>query len=116
MAKKSKLPNVDGLGPKDIKKLRTAIRQVWSWSYAKKLVVKRCTDKNGFARCENPKCKKRKCPKIFVDHIMRCGNVDEGYIKRMFVPSKSLQGLCKICHDTKTRWERKQDEIEKGFL
>lgn len=102
-AKKPKLEKVDGLGVDDIKKIRNAIRQVWHWSYAKRLCTKRCTGKDGYPRCEL--CKK-KCPKIYIDHIERVGDVDAGFIARLFVPSRGLQGLCKKCHDAKTAQER----------
>lgn len=107
---KSKAPPVDGLSAKDIKRLRSAIRQVWTYSTPRRLVVNRCLIKEGkwkgFSRCES--CKTI-VPKIFVDHIRRVGDVDEGYIKRMFVSSKSLQGLCKKEHDAKTRKEREEE-------
>ncbi len=110
--KKQKQEKIDGLGPDEIKKIRTAIRRVWAWSYARRLVVKRCLDPKDkeYSRCE--KCKKR-CPKIYVDHIVACGDVDEGYLTRTFVPSKLLQGMCKKCHDAKTKWER--DLLQCGF-
>jgi hypothetical protein len=95
---------IDGLSAKDVEKIRRAIRQVWSWSYPRGLVVKRCLVAGGFSKCE--KCKK-KCPKIFVDHIKRVGDVDAGFIHRLFVPSKYMQGLCKECHKAKTNEERK---------
>ncbi len=104
-AKKQKLVGSDGLGPKEIKQIRTALRKVWSWSTARRLVVKRCQDKKDpeYSKCE--KCKKR-CPKIYVDHIVACGDVDSGYIERLFIPSKYLQGMCKKCHGLKTKMER----------
>lgn len=102
--RKPKEPNVDGLGPKDIRKIRAALRQVWHWSHAKKLVVRRCTLKDGFARCEG--CK-RIGPKVFVDHIVQVGDVDEGFIKRLFVSSLEMRGLCKKCHQNKTNEERR---------
>lgn len=107
--KKIKLPDVDGLGPKDKKKLRAAIRMVWSWNHARKLCIARATDKEGFGRCENPKCpqKGKRVPKIYADHIARVGSFDSGFIDRMFRPSKELQALCKRCHDKKTREEQK---------
>lgn len=102
MAKKV-LPKVDGISAKNIAQIRTAIRRVWAWSTPRKLVIERCTGKDGWQYCE--KCKK-KAPKIFVDHIEACGDVlDGGYIQRMFTPSKNLQGLCKKCHDVKTKEE-----------
>ena len=102
--KKSKPPKVDGLGPEEIKRIRSAIRQVWSWSYAKRLVTLRCIGKNGFSYCEL--CKK-KSPKVFIDHKIAVGELDAGFIKRLFCSSKDLQGLCKTCHDAKTKQERR---------
>lgn len=105
--RKPKIEKVDGLGPDDIKKIRAAIRQVWQWSHAPRLVVKRCTDAGGFGVCE--KCEGR-CPKVKVDHIKPVGDVDEGFIARLFVPSTKMQGLCKRCHDAKTKEERKANK------
>lgn len=102
--KKAKVPKIDGLSPADIAKIRTAIRQVWHWSYPRKLCVARCTGKDGFQKCE--KCKKR-APKVFVDHIINVGDVDGGFIARLFCPSSELQGLCAECHRLKTALERK---------
>jgi hypothetical protein len=101
---KVKVEKIDGLSPKDVEKIRKAIRQVWSWSHMWNLVRKRCLLPNGFSRCEG--CKKR-CPKVFVDHIERVGDVDAGFIDRLFCPSSKLQGLCKECHALKTAQERK---------
>lgn len=103
---KKKPEKIDGLSPDDIKKLRSAIRQVWSWSHARRLCVKRATDHTtGFATCEQ-------CfaivAKVFPDHITPCGELDGGYIERMFVPSSGLQALCKKCHAKKTRQERRK--------
>jgi 5-methylcytosine-specific restriction endonuclease McrA len=112
MAKKV-FEKVDGLGPKDIKNLRSAIRLVWQRSHVRKLVVNRCTGKDGFAHCEL--CKK-KTPALKIDHINKVGDLlDPGYISRMFTPSKNLQGLCKKCHDAKTKEERAaQKKIKKA--
>lgn len=103
MAKRQKLVKCDGLGPYEIKRIRAAIRLVWSRCHARALVTKRCTGKDGFTYCE--KCKKR-CPNLKIDHIQAVGEVDAGFILRLFVPSKQMQGLCKQCHDLKTRMER----------
>lgn len=104
MTKKSKLEKFDGFNDYDKKRVRTALRQVWSWSHSRRLCVKRATDKKGFGRCE--KCK-NKVPKVFPDHIQRVGDIDGDVLKRLFVPSKFLQALCKKCHDAKTREERR---------
>lgn len=106
MAKKQKLPNIDGLGPKDKERIRKALRQVWQWSHARKLCIAANTDKDGFGICEN--CF-RVVPKVYADHIHKVGAVDSGFIERLFCSSKYLQGLCKHCHDKKTRQERKED-------
>lgn len=100
---KAKLKPFDGLGPLEIKKIRQAVRLVWHRSHARKLVVKRCTDAEGFQVCEQ--CLQR-TPKLRIDHIEACGDVDEGFLKRMFAPSEKLQGLCHSCHNYKTRMER----------
>jgi hypothetical protein len=110
--KKAKPGRIDGLSTKDIANIRRAVRQVWSWSTPWRLTKARAVGKDGFPRCE--KCRK-KVPKVFVDHIDNVGAVDDGFIRRMFVPSKYLQALCKRCHDAKTRQERallKQIEID----
>lgn len=108
MAKKKQSEKVDGLGPKDIARLRSACRKVWYWSYPRKLVVERCIGKDGFSRCE--KCNKR-TPKIHVDHIVPVGALEGGFFTRLFCPSTELQGLCKSCHQKKTNEERKKRAI-----
>lgn len=115
--KKSKnkdAPKVDGLSSKDISKIRSAIRQVWHRSHVRKLCVKRATGKGGFFYCE--KCRKR-VPKICIDHVVAVGEVDGGFIKRLFCSSKGLMALCKSCHDAKTREERKEAALKRqlGF-
>lgn len=102
MAKK-KVQKTDGLGPYEISKIRGAIRLVWQRSLARKIVVDRCTGFDGYSYCE--KCLER-APKIFIDHILNVGDVDEGFIARLFCSSDKLQGLCKKCHDPKTKKEK----------
>lgn len=108
--KKDKMAT-DGLGPAELKRIRSAVRQVWSWSTPYRLAKKRAHIKDGFYRCENPECKHRKNERharVAVDHIDAVGPVQgPRYIKRMFVPSKRLQVICKKSHDKKTREERK---------
>jgi len=112
MSKKSqiaKLPQIDGLGPRDLARLHKAVRQVWSWSHTWRLAKKRALHSDGFYRCENPKCKQKgkPVPHVAVDHIHPVGEVGgPKYIQRMFVPSRMLQCWCKRCHDAKTRQER----------
>lgn len=111
--KKQKLQKTDGLGPLEIKRIRSAVRLVWHRSHARALVVKRCTGKDGFTYCED--CTKR-TPKLRIDHIRAVGDVDEGFITRMFVSSKLLRGLCKECHDGKTKLERAAEKEKKEIV
>lgn len=112
-AKKEKPAKIDGLNSDDLKKLHRAVRQVWAWSYPVTLVRRRSMGKDGFPRCENPKCERKgkPVPKVFVDHKLPVGEVGGPmYVQRMFIPSKSLQALCKVCHDAKTKVERKAEK------
>lgn len=112
--KKEKVEKIDGLSMDDAKRIKNAVRQAWHWSHAWRLVKKRCTGSDGFAYCENKKCESfgKPVPKIFVDHIEPSGSpIAPGYIERMFVPSVKLQGLCKKCHDRKTREEKRQEAL-----
>lgn len=104
-AKNRKLKKTDGLGPLEIKKIRTALRLVWQRSHARKLVVERCTKADGFTYCE--KCDEA-TPALKVDHIERVGDLDAGFIDRLFIPSSGLQGLCRLCHNEKTKAERRE--------
>ncbi len=104
-SKKLVVEKVDGLGPRDVKRLVTAIRRVWGWNEARKICLARATGKDGFARCEL--CKK-KVPKVYPDHIEPVGTFHaETYIKRMFIASSRLQAICKNCHRLKTNRERR---------
>ena len=96
---------VDGLSPKDIARIRSAIRKVWLWSLPRKLCIRRCTDEQGFLRCEQ--CKER-VPKLQVDHRIPVGDVDSGFISRLFCPSSGLTGLCAQCHRERTALQRNQ--------
>lgn len=108
IARKQKLEDkglVDRLNENDIKKIKKALRQVWSWSHSRRLVAKRCDLGGGYSRCEH--CKK-KCPKIFIDHIKAVGTYDKNYIDRLFVSSDKMQGLCNDCHKVKTKVDLKE--------
>lgn len=111
MAKKKKIERTDGLGAHEKAKLRIAIRQVWHRCLARKLTVDRCTDKDGFASCEE--CGKKKLPKVTIDHVDPVGEVGPGFIERMFVPSAQLRGLCKDCHRAKTNDENRKRRAAK---
>lgn len=107
-AKKEKPAPIDGLSPGDLKRIQSAVRQVWSWSHPWRLVKKRSMHADGFPRCENKKCKHKgkAVPKVFVDHIESVGEIGgPDYIKRMFIPSCKLQALCNDCHKIKTKEE-----------
>lgn len=108
--KKEKAKPVDGLGIYEKTKLRNAIRQIWQRSKARQLVIKRCTGKDGFLRCEECKAK---TPKIQVDHIKPAGELDGGFIERLFVPSDKMRGLCKTCHAPKTKAENAERRARK---
>lgn len=107
--------NVDGFSAKHKEQIRKATRQVWSWSYPRRICVARATDSEGFVYCENSKCKSKgkPVPKIFVDHIKPVGAVDKGYLERLFCPSSGLQALCKKCHSIKTEQEAAQRAAKK---
>lgn len=103
---KRKVEKIDGYGPRERQQVTSAIRQVWQRSRARHLVIKRCTDGEGYLFCE--KCKKRS-PKIQVDHIEPLGSIDEaGYVPRLFCSSIRMRGLCKLCHAPKTKAEAKE--------
>ena len=111
--KKAVPEKIDGLSMVDVRKIRAAIRKVWHWSYPKKLATARATKKDGFAYCEAKDCpaKGKKVPKVYIDHIEAVGDVDAGFIKRLFCESKKLQALCKSCHTKKTNEERKENKM-----
>lgn len=116
MKKRLTAPRIDGISPKDIIKLRGAIRKVWSWCYPRRLCVARALNEDGeFSTCEA--CK-RIVAKVYPDHIIPCGDLDGGYIERMFCPSSGLQALCNACHRVKTRQERAAlaKRAKKSFL
>ncbi len=94
---------VDILSAKDIENIRKALRRVWSWSKARKICLARAVGKDGFPRCEL--CK-TKVPKVYPDHIEPVGDVDSGFIARLWCSSTRLQAICKKCHNRKTKDER----------
>lgn len=104
--KKEKIKPSDGLGAYEIKKLRSATRQCWQRSKARKIAVDRCTREDGFTYCEVETCLKI-TPKIKIDHTIAVGDLDDGYIPRLFCPSSGLVGMCSDCHKVKTKEERK---------
>lgn len=100
-----------GLGPIEIAEIRKAMRQVWMRiSKARKTVVKRCLVQKGFSKCEL-------CgdivAKIHVDHIKVVGDLDAGYLDRLWCSSNEMQGICDSCHSEKTKQERKEAKAKK---
>lgn len=106
MAKKKSSDKIDGeISPKEVIRLRGAIRQVWGWeSLARRICLKRAALPEDFAKCEL--CKKI-VSKVYADHIEVMGSpTASDYIVRMWCHSSKLQALCKKCHGKKTRQER----------
>jgi len=99
-----KLQPTDGLGPYEVAKIRSAIRQVWQRSRARREALKLRKRPDDYWDCDG--CLKR-VPKVYVDHIEPVGDVGVGFIERLFCPSHRLQCLCKTCHDAKTNAERR---------
>lgn len=106
---KRKKEKLDGLSPDDLRKIRTAIRQIWHRSYPRRIASKRSVGADGFSYCDQ--CSQM-VPKVFVDHIIPVGDLLDGGIVRMFCPSTGLQNLCKRCHDQKTKSERQKKKAE----
>lgn len=107
MAKrKTKIEQVDGLGPEDLKKIHRALGQVRVWHYSVRLAKKRALGEDGFYRCEARGCptKGKPVPKIHVDHKIAIGEIGgPEYLQRMFCSSKNLQVICPKCHYAKTK-------------
>lgn len=108
--KKEKVKPCDGLGRHEIAKIRSALRQVWHRSMARRLTVKRSSVEGDLYKCET--CSNI-VPVIKIDHITPCGDVDGGYIERLFCHSYKLQAMCKKCHNEKTKEERRLSKEKK---
>ncbi len=111
--KKEKVEKVDGINPKDLQRIRSALRDIWRYSEPWKRARARAIGKDGFSRCEG--CKK-KVPHVFLDHLVPMGVIDDGVIRRLFCPSTMLQNLCKKCHGPKTAAERKALKQKSPYL
>ena len=113
MPKKEKAKRIDGLGTYEITKISSAVRQVWQRSLARQIAVKRCTQSDGFLKCEH-------CgvvaPKIKIDHIIPVGSLKDGFMERLFCPSTGLQGLCNDCHKAKTKLDNQAIKAAKANL
>lgn len=95
----------DGFSPRDRARVRSAIRQVWSRCYMRRIAKARAVHEDGFEYCE--KCGER-VPKVTIDHIIPVGDILDGGIERMFCPSSGLQALCHGCHKIKTKEDNKK--------
>ncbi len=86
-------------------RMRKVLREVWHQrSWQKRMALARATDSEGFTVCEE--CHKR-APKVHVDHIVRVGKPDGGFLARLFVhPDTGLKVLCVRCHKDKTAIEQ----------
>jgi 5-methylcytosine-specific restriction endonuclease McrA len=107
-SRKIKQSKIDGYSLDDSAKIRIACRKVWMWSYPRKLVKQRCIKEDGLFHCEQCGNVTRE---LKIDHINKVGDVDAGFLNRLFCPSNQLQGLCKKCHDAKTKEERKTNNF-----
>lgn len=103
----------DGFSPHLKLKYRNALRMVWrNASEARKICLKRANIGGGYSRCE--KCK-TKSPKVFVDHIVPCGELDDGFIERLSVASSGLKALCQACHKIKTKADNAALKVPRDF-
>ncbi len=103
-AKKVKIEPIDGWGnPKEIENVRKAIRQVWNWSYSRRKAKQRCMNEDKFFVCEQ--CKQI-TPTIQIHHLTTVGDLDEGFLERLFCPSDKLLCLCPKCHRAETKKEK----------
>ncbi len=107
---KKKAAQVDAFTPTQRARVRSAIRQVWSRSYQRRLAKARAIRKDGFEYCDQ--CGE-KVPKVSIDHIIPVGDIMNGGIDRMFCPSSGLQALCKPCHAVKTKEDNKKTKAAK---
>jgi len=109
--KKAKAVAIDGFGTVERSKLSSAIRQVWQRSKQWRIVKSRCIGEGGYSFCEQ--CGEQ-APKIFVDHIVAIGAMeDPGYFERLMVSSDGLQGLCNPCHKPKTKVDNAKTKAKK---
>jgi 5-methylcytosine-specific restriction endonuclease McrA len=88
----------------------SSLRRAWLKTPQRYEVKKRCQGKrHGWWKCEL--CG-RDCEKLTVDHINPVVSPVEGmvdcwdwFIRKLFVHSEFLQGLCTECHEKKTKGE-----------
>lgn len=95
-------------------KIRSALRQVWRWSHARKECLKRSKIAGASAwLCET--CGKPSRD-VDVDHVNPVGSTpgargSEGktwdeFMRKLFCTAEELQVLCKKCHEKRTSEQR----------
>lgn len=121
-----KKPPLASLTPEEYKKrlkkiILAGLGKAWLFWPPRAEVKRRCKDPNrpGWFICENKECGESR-EVIKIDHIDPCvdpvkGNTSWGeYIERRFVFGVvGLQGLCKDCHDAKSKLENAQRKRNK---
>lgn len=91
-------------------RLISAIAKVWMWWEPRQEVKNRCKIRTGWWKCET--CK-RETERLEIDHIEpvilpKDGFIDwNTYIASKFVTSDKLRGICRECHQQKTKEENK---------
>jgi 5-methylcytosine-specific restriction endonuclease McrA len=85
-----------------------ALRKIWLFSETRREAIKAAKIARGCYRCG--KCNYLfKARELQVDHIIPIGKFIDWntYIERLFCPVSNLMALCKECHETKTKSEKK---------
>lgn len=102
--KQLKHASSSGIAEQKIKKfLISKIRLAWRYYSPER---KACLKAGECVKC------KKKTKELYADHIFPVVDVKKGfegwdtYFRRMFYGK--LQALCKVCHDSKTREERRE--------
>lgn len=100
-----------GIGSIEKAAIRSAIRLVWQrTSKAREICKKRAFIEKGMYRCEI-------CSDVVgdikIDHNVEVGDLDSGYLERLWCPSSELTAMCAKCHNEKTKEERKRAKLKK---
>lgn len=100
-----------GIGKIEKASIRIAMRQLWQrTSKARAICKKRAFIEKGMYKCEV-------CGDIVgdikVDHNVEVGDLDGGYLERLWCSSSELTAMCAKCHNEKTKEERKRAKLKK---
>lgn len=95
-----------GIGKIETAFIRNSMRQLWQRvSKARAIAKKRCFVEKGMYKCEI-------CEDIVgdikIDHQIAVGDLDSGYLERLWCSSDKLTAMCPRCHNEKTKQERKE--------